>query len=196
MVGSHPTEWTLTEAARLLQEPEHRLIYLCEKGVVQPDVQDALGRGSSRRFSTRNLLDFAVALRLRELEIPASLAATVIYVLRAFETSVSKRMRGFRLPENLRDPDAPDLRVVISDGRRLYFTLRTGRSAPKVYGGLDLRKMPASTAARATIDRELAHAKAPNQRAGPQEFGRPEGSKHTRVEVNVTRIARDLRLEG
>jgi hypothetical protein len=41
-----PDVWTLTQAARLLGEPQHRLIYLCEKGVVVPDFQDAEGRGS------------------------------------------------------------------------------------------------------------------------------------------------------
>ena len=88
-------EWTLTEAARILGKPQHRLIYLCEKGVVQPDVQDAEGRGSSRRFSARNLLEFAVALRLRDLEIAASFVGAVIHVLRAFERSgVDPAMRS------------------------------------------------------------------------------------------------------
>ena len=124
MADNHPGEWSLTEAARLLQEPEHRLIYLCEKGVVHPDVQDAEGRGSSRRFSPRNLLEFAVALQLRQAEIPASVVATVIYVLRAFEAAARKTVPHFQLPESLRVPKAPDLRAVISDGDRLYFTLR------------------------------------------------------------------------
>src|SRR3989304_6104061 len=96
-------EWTLTEAARLLGEPQHRLIYLCEKGVVRPDFQDAKGRGSSRRFSDRNLLEFAVALRLRDLEIGVSFIGAILYVLRAFEGSVAKRFRDFRLPDSLRD---------------------------------------------------------------------------------------------
>ena len=46
-------DWTPTEAARLLEEPQHRLIYLCEKGVVEPDLQDAEGRGSSRGVAGR-----------------------------------------------------------------------------------------------------------------------------------------------
>ena len=91
----------------MLGVPQHRLIYLCEKGVVQPDVQDAKGRGSSRRFSARNLLEFAVALRLRGLEIAASFVAAVIYVLRAFEGSVRKEIPGFRLPGSLRTPSPP-----------------------------------------------------------------------------------------
>jgi len=131
-------DWTLTEAARLLEEPQHRLIYLCEKGVVEPDLQDAEGRGSSRRFSNRNLLEFAVALRLRDLELPATLIAAVVRVLRAFEGAVGREIRGFHLPKSLRAQNAPDLRVVIGDGRRLYFTLSAGADPPKVYGGIDL----------------------------------------------------------
>ncbi len=68
MTPDRAGEWTLTEAARLLEVPQHRLIYLCEKEVVQPDLNDATGRGSSRRFSRRNILEFAVALRLRDID--------------------------------------------------------------------------------------------------------------------------------
>jgi len=189
-------EYTLSQAARLLGEPQHRLIYLCEKGVVQPDLQDAEGRGSSRRFSGRNMLEFAVALRLRELEIPASFVGAVIYVLRAFERSVRKRLTGFHLPESLRDPKAPDLRVVIGNGQRLYFTLRASGSPPKVYGDLDLRELDASRKSSRALERELARPK-PSARSGTSEqFGGPEGSRHARVEVSITRIARDLRLQS
>ena len=194
MTSSHPVEWTLTDAARLLGEPAHRLIYLCEKGVVQPEVQDAEGRGSSRRFSARNLLEFAVALRLRELGLPASVGAAVNYLLRAFERSVSKKMRDFRLPESLRLSKAPDLRVVMSDGGTFYFTLHSGGSVSKVYGGVDLDQL--SKGKRAAIERKLAHPSTSNRSASPQEFGRPEGSRYARVEVSITRIAQDLRLEG
>jgi len=96
---------------------------LCEKGAVVPDFQDADGRGSSRRFSARNLLEFAIALRLRELEIGVAYVGAVVHVLRAFERRVGKEFRDFRLPDSLRVPGAPDLRVVIADGGRLYFTL-------------------------------------------------------------------------
>lgn len=196
MSGTRANEWTLTEAARLLQQPEHRLIYLCEKRVVQPDLQDAGGRGSSRRFSPRNLLEFAVALRLRESDIPASTVAIVIRVLRAFEAGVSKRTPGFRLPESLQASKAPDLRAVISDGSKLYFTLRTGKSTPKIYGGVDLRRLSPSRAKRSDIERKLARSTTPGRRVTPKGFGHPEGSDHTRIEVSITRIARDLRLKG
>jgi hypothetical protein len=72
MESAERVEWTLSEAARMLGEPQHRLICLCEMGRIQPDLQDAEGRGSSRRFSARNLLEFGVAVRLRALEIPSA----------------------------------------------------------------------------------------------------------------------------
>src|SRR6266542_989409 len=73
------SELTLSEIAHLLGEKEHRLIYLCEKGVVVPDIEDARGRGSSRLFSKRNVLEFAVALKLREALLPARAAAAVVH---------------------------------------------------------------------------------------------------------------------
>ncbi len=57
------TRVTLTQAAWVLRVPQHKLIHLCEKGVVVPEIHDARGRGSSRGFSRRNLFEFAVAWR-------------------------------------------------------------------------------------------------------------------------------------
>ena len=192
-------EWTLTEAARSLGEPQHRLIYLCEKGVVQPDLQDAKGRGSSRRFSARNLLEFAIALRLRELELPASVIGTVTHTLRAFERKVQDQLRTFRLPESLRGAAAPDLRAIISDGR-LYLSLGTGKDVPKVYGGIDLRRIASGKVTIGDLQRALTPLPSPRR---PRRHGRngdglgtPNGGMHARVEISITSIAQALRLEG
>ncbi len=190
-------DWTLTEAARHLGEQQHRLIYLCEKGVVEPDLQDAEGRGSSRRFSNRNLLEFAVALRLRDLELPAAVIAAVIHVLRAFEAAVGREISGFHLPDSLRAKGAPDLRVVIGDGRRLYFTLAAGARPPKIYGGIDLEDLKGSKNAPGGGPRlRLVKATTALGTSGPGDFGGPEGSRHTRVEISITRIAQDLPLDA
>ena len=189
-------EWTLTEAARLLGEPQHRLIYLCEKGVVQPDFEEAKGRGSSRRFSAHNLLEFAIALRLRMLEIPALSIGAITYTLRAFEHKVQQQIPAFSLPCSLRGAGAPDLRVILKEGR-LYLTLGTGKSTPKVYGGVELKKLGrdkgrklASDLQRALVLRTPSGRKTGNRVNG--EFGE---SSVARVEMSITRMAQELRLE-
>lgn len=195
-------EWTLSEAARFLAEPQHRLIYLCEKGVVVPEYRNAKGRGSSRRFSARNLLEFAVVLKLRELTLPVDTVAAIIHVLRAFETKVADEIKGFDLIHSLRGKNAPDLRIIISDGRLLYFSLGVGAGDRKLFGGLDFHSLATKKIKPMTIRKEKI---APNEfgkeatlkPAFPaSEFGGPEGSKHARIEISVTRIAKDLPLDG
>jgi DNA-binding transcriptional MerR regulator len=191
-MGSYATrEWTLTEAARLLGEPQHRLIYLCEKGVVQPDLEDAKGRGSSRRFSAHNLLEFAIALRLRVLEIPAPSIGAITYTLRAFERKVRQQIPDFCLPYSLRGAGAPDLRVIIKDGR-LYVTLGTGEKTAKVYGGIDLKRLGRKKKSAGDLQRELVLRTPSGQTLGPGTNGESPGA---RVELSVTRIAQELRLE-
>lgn len=196
-MGSCATrEWTLTEAARLLGEPQHRLIYLCEKGVVQPDLEEAKGRGSSRRFSAHNLLEFAIALRLRMLEIPALSIGAITYTLRAFEHKVQQQIPDFRLPYSLRGAGAPDLRVILEEGR-LYLTLGTGQNTPKVYGGVDLKKLGRDKSKKSAGDlqRGLVLRTPSGGKTGHGVNGELAESSVARVEMSVTRIAQELRLE-
>ena len=186
-------EWTLTEAARLLGEPQHRLIYLCEKGVVQPDLEDAKGRGSSRRFSAHNLLEFAIALRLRMLEIPAFSIGAITYTLRAFEHKVQQQIPDFCLPYGLRGAGAPDLRVILEEGR-LYLTLGTGQNTPKVYGGVDLKKLGRGKNKKSAADLQRALVlRTPSGRKTGHGANGEIGV--ARVEMSITRIAQELRLE-
>lgn len=193
MLAEVSGQWTMTEAARLLEQPQHRLIYLCEKGVVEPDFQNAEGRGSSRRFSARNLLEFAVALRLRELELPASFVASVLYVLRAFERSMKASLPQFRLPESLREANAPELRVIVGDGQRLFFSLRAAKVLDKVYGGIDLREVRTSKKSIAALERELAQS---GQKSIGNGVEKSEDVRHARLEVSITAIAKDLKLQS
>jgi DNA-binding transcriptional MerR regulator len=187
------SEWSLSEAARLLGQPQHRLIYLCEKGVIVPDLGEARGRGSSRRFSSRNLLEFEVALRLRELTVPVSSIAAVLYALRGFEAKVARESPGFRLPDGLRSGRAPDLRVMLTDQGRLYFSLGPERGGRKIYGGLDFGRLAAS---RRTRRRSRVAGGGSSSLALPALAGvRLAERVKARVEVSVTRIARDLNLE-
>ena len=188
IVVERSDERSLTQVARSLGEPQHRLIYLCEHGVVRPDHQDARGRGSSRLFSARNVLEFAVALRLRDLQIPVSAVKALLRALRGFEKSAKTRKPGFELPQSLRGPDPPDLRVIIGDGRYLYVTVSSGDRGPVMFGRIDLQSIDGS-------ERALANLEEIRLPLGPDSIG-PEGSRHWRLEVSVTSIARDLPVDA
>ena len=184
--------WTMTQAARALKQPQHKLIYLCQQGVVHPDVDDAQGRGSSRLFSSRNLLEFAVALELRVLQIPASALLAVVYVLRAFERYVQRERpaEAFELPRSLQEHGAPDVRLLVRDGRLLYVSIQSPLdAAATLFGGIDLQSDPIGGPAFQDRERgaQVLEASAP-----PSEFGGPEGSRRWRVEISVTRLAQDL----
>jgi DNA-binding transcriptional MerR regulator len=180
--------FTLTDIARRLDVPQHRLIHLCEKGVVVPEVHEAAGRGSSRVFSSLNFLELAVALRLRDMFLPVSAARGIVHVLRTFGEAMQGRQKNFSLVEHLRNPGAPDLRVILSDGQAVYFTLGPPDVQPRLFGGVSLdaliKNEPPGSAG------EVAQA-AP----GLPGFGGPEGSQFARMELSVSAIAQSLPLE-
>jgi hypothetical protein len=92
---------TLKEVQVRLGAPQHVLIHLCEKGVIEPDFAETSGRGKRREFSRRNLFEFGVALALRKFELPVATTALIVRVLRAFSRAVGKAVPGFELPEIL-----------------------------------------------------------------------------------------------
>ncbi len=188
----NPAVWTLAQAARLLDEPQHRLIYLCEKSVVIPDFADAKGRGSSRRFSLRNLLEFSVALRLRTLGLPARSIAAILYTLRAFEKRVSAKIPRFQIVEALRDRNRIELRALIRDGERLYFLLRPAGQDAQLFGGVSLGRVGSMSASALGSRLGAAPGAIPRDSAG---FAGPEGSLYVRLDINIGRIARDLKLD-
>lgn len=172
--------YTLTELSRILGEPQHRLIHLCEKGVVDPDLHDAHGRGSSRLFSARNLLEFAIALRLRAMNQPVAVTQAAIYVLRRFQREVARRVAGFELPGALRGKASPDLRLIISDGSTLFFQL-----GGKLFGGVPLNR---SAGKRGSASKQA-------RGSSSAAFGGPERSRYARLELSITRIAQDLPID-
>lgn len=190
MVGGRA--FTLSELARSLDAPQHKLIHLCEKGVIAPEFQDAAGRGSSRLFSGRNFLEFAIALRLRSM-LPVAAVGATMHVLGEFERVLQKDLPEFSLPDNLRDEGSPDLRLIISDGTTIYFSLGGPGLKPKLFGGIPIDgPKRESRAAPRVVGTE------PKQRHPPgtsqNGFGGPEGSRFVRLELSVTAIARDLPL--
>jgi DNA-binding transcriptional MerR regulator len=171
-------EWTLSEATRLLRQPQHRLIYLCEKGAVAPDLGDASGRGSSRRFSARNLLEFAVALKLRELGLSVDAVKAILYALRSFQETIRQELPDFDLAMDLRRQGAPTLRVLVSDGPRVHFSLQGRGGKQRLFGGVPLS---GASPRRGRRLEELA------------ESGQTKPQK-ARLEVNVTEVAKGLDL--
>jgi DNA-binding transcriptional MerR regulator len=184
--------FTLSEIARRLEVPQHRLIHLCEKGVVIPDVHGAAGRGSSRVFSSRNFLELAVALHLRDMLLPVAAVGVIVHVLRAFEQRLREDRHHFALADSLREARAPDLRVIISDGRTLYFSLGAAGKEPKLFGGIPLEQLEGDAPA---WDGQVDAVRfGGNARNGAGGLG-PEHSRYGRLELSVTAIAQALPID-
>jgi hypothetical protein len=124
MTVNEKVVYTLQEIEKKLKVEQHRLIHLCEKGVVVPDLEDAQGRGTMRRFSERNLFEFAVALEMRRFSLPVAYIVPVMKVLRAFESYMAKEIEVFSLPRSLQDKPVVKLNIAIVDGKNLFFILR------------------------------------------------------------------------
>jgi DNA-binding transcriptional MerR regulator len=184
--------FTLSEISRRLDVPQHRLIHLCEKGVVAPDIQGAAGRGSSRVFSSRNFLELAVALRLRDMMLPVAAVGGIIHVLRALEDRLSVDIPDFSLSESLRDKWSPDLRIIIGDGQTIFFSLGPTDHQPKLFGGIPLQAL---TGDRPEWDGCVAPVRfRGSARNGSSGLG-PEHSQFGRLELSVTAIARSLSFD-
>ena len=92
---------TLKEVQLRLAVPQHVLIHLCEKRVVEPDFAETAGRGKRREFSERNVFEFGVALALRRFELPVSTTGLVIRVLRGFARSLGRAVPNLEFPRSL-----------------------------------------------------------------------------------------------
>jgi len=175
--------FTLTQAAKALGVAQHKLIHLCEKKVIVPDLRDARGRGSSRQFSERNLFDFAIALEMRKLELPVSFVLAVLRVLRVFEAE-SKALLGYSpLPDSLLAAGAPRLTLLILDGERLYFRLASAQRQPRILGGINI-KHP-RLRGRARQHQSVG-------RLEPAEANQILNTARTRTELDLSQIATDL----
>lgn len=172
MPGGEPI--ALKEIQLRLGVPQHVLIHLCEKGVIEPDFAETSGRGKRREFSERNVFEFGVALALRRFDLPVAMTALVVRLLGEFARSVGKASPGFALPESLVDRNV-ELAVHFYDGDLLVLTA----------GGSGFRK-PLLLSARV----------AGGARAGAKprvaRLERLPGSFEAHLEINLTEIARRL----
>jgi DNA-binding transcriptional MerR regulator len=183
--------FTLSEIARRLDVPQHKLIHLCERGVVAPEIHDAAGRGSSRVFSANNFLDLAVALRLRDMMLPVSVVGAIVHVLRRFGQELETGLDGVSLAESLRTSNSPELRVIVSDGETIYFTLAQPDQKARLFGGIPLEP----TGNERSASRATVQARGTSVVYGKHVFGGPEGSKFARLELSVTAVACALPID-
>jgi len=105
-------------------------------------------------------------------------------VLRGFERAIGKQLSGFKVPGSLTIAGAPELRVIIGDDQRLYFSLGSGKSKAKTFGGVSLQGLVGSAD-------DPDRFKKPLRGVGKKVA---QGELLAKVEVNVTGIAKDLRL--
>ena len=113
-------EWTLTEIAKLLQHPQHRLIYLCEKGIINPDGENTNGRGSSRHFSARNFFDFAVTLGFMAVSFSIFLnRQKYLSIFDHFKKVIDKSISKSEFPYSLIWTNAPINRAFLIEGSNL-----------------------------------------------------------------------------
>ena len=145
-------------------------------------------------FSPRNVLEIAVALRLRAAMLPVSAVGAVIRVLVAFEARMKRMSPAFTLPDSLREPGAPDLRLIVSDGTTIYFSLGPQKGGePKLFGGIPLEQIagnrPGSFESSAARPVQVT-----SNGEGRDTFGGPEHSQFVRLELSLTEVARALPL--
>ena len=127
-INKHDKPLTLGQIQDILNIPQHVLIHLCEKEVIFPDFSDTKGRGQSRLFSKRNLLEFAIALHIRQFQIPVMATRVIILILRKFEEKVQKKIKDFTLESLAKTKLSPKLILYIEEGESLIFSLKSKSS--------------------------------------------------------------------
>ena len=165
-------QFTLGQIQEHLDVPQHVLIHLCEKGVINPDFADTEGRGRARAFSKRNLLEFALALHIRKFQIPVMVTKAILSVLRKFEEKVQKKVTGFTLESLAKGKSQPKLVVYIEEGESLIFSLKSKNNAL-------LLKCRISTLAEKSPIRFVA-------------LDKLSSSFTSRLEINISKIIKSL----
>jgi DNA-binding transcriptional MerR regulator len=162
---------TLKEVQARLGTPQHILIHLCERGVIEPDFTETAGR---REFSRRNLFEFAVALALRKFELPVATAAFVIRLLRSFAQATAKLIPGFELPGSLLQA-GPELTLRLYDGEYLVF--RAGARGPRK---------------ELLLGVSIGDASKPGARPRLEKLDELPPKYDAQLEINLTQIARRI----
>lgn len=164
----------LKEVQLRLGVPQHVLIHLCEKGVIEPDFAETAGRGKHREFSRRNLFEFGVALAVRRLDLPVATAAMLVRLLRSFTRAVAKAIPGFELPGALLG-DGTELALHLYDGRDLVLQARGGAVRRPLF-----------------VSANIGDASSPTARPRIEKLDALPVEYEAQLEINLTRIARRI----
>lgn len=163
---------SLKQVQLRLGVPQHVLIHLCDKGVVEPDFADAGGRGKRRKFSQRNVFEFGVALTLRRFEISVAETALVVRLLRSFEDAIRRTVASFALAPALVGGRLK-LSLNLFDGDRLVLDASGPALRKALILGVSLRTAATPPATPPRVE---------SLGGLPSEFD-------ARIEINLTRIA-------
>jgi hypothetical protein len=164
----------LKEVQLRLGVPQHVLIHLCEKGVIEPDFAETSGRGKHREFSRRNLFEFGVALAVRRLELPVVTAAMLVSLLRRFTHAVEKAVPEFELPDALLG-EGTELALHLYDGRDLVL---------QAHGGGLRRPL--------IVGANIGDASSPIARPRIEKLDALPTQYEAQLEINLTQIARRI----
>ena len=88
---------TLKEVADQLDQPPHRIIHVCETGMVRPAVA-AGGRGSVRRFSREDIFRIRLALELQDMGVQVPLIKPLMKALDQFMAIYEVQTLQAKLP--------------------------------------------------------------------------------------------------
>jgi hypothetical protein len=112
---------TLKAVAKRVQRPAHRIIHLCETGVVNPTV-GANGRGTVRRFSREDAFRISLGLELQEMGIEVPLMKPLMTALDRFKGQYERTTPRW-------GGDLIDVVNVLSSTKKLMLAILTHRSA-------------------------------------------------------------------
>lgn len=170
-----PEGFTMKEVENRLGIKQNILIYLCEKDVVVPDVENPpKGRGHVRRFSEFNIFEFAVALEIKKYNIKISYIAIIMSILKqVFQSPDFYNFKKFKEDQSL-----PSLILGIVNGEKIYFQFHSeGHSDDdKFMPAINLNKLSPSAIALLAF-----------------EVMKPEDNEYnfyrTKLEINLNKIS-------
>ena len=96
-----PVSFTITEVSRIVGASRRRLAYWDKTGLLSPSLEVASGKGSLRLYSTEDIIQLEVLLRLRQSPL-----------------SLQRIRASFRFARERAEPLASS--IILTDGKTIY----------------------------------------------------------------------------